>query len=114
MYAKAFLDHFENPRLRGSLPDATHRGEAEDAACGDRLWFDLRVEGGVVRDARFRVQGCPGAIAVGSAVASLLVGRPARPDAVDAAEVERLLEEIPPVKRHALRLAASALRSALE
>jgi nitrogen fixation NifU-like protein len=113
VYAKAFLDHFEHPRNQGSLERATHRGEAEDAACGDRLAFDLSVADGVVTDARFRVQGCPGAIAVGSAYTVLLVGRAARPDAVTNEEVERLLEEVPRVKRHALRLATAALRAAL-
>jgi nitrogen fixation NifU-like protein len=113
VYAKAFLDHFEHPRGQGALAAATHCGEAEDAACGDRLAFDLVVADGSVRDVRFRVRGCPGAIAVGSAYAVLLPGRPARPDAVSADEVERLLEEIPRAKRHALRLAAAALRRAL-
>ncbi len=113
MYAKAFLDHFEHPRNQGGLEDATHRGEAQDAACGDRLAFDLRVEAGVVREARFRVQGCPGAIAVGSAYTTLLAGRPSRDGVVANEEVERLLEEIPRVKRHALRLASAALKAAL-
>jgi nitrogen fixation NifU-like protein len=74
---------------------------------------DLAVEGGVVREARFRVVGCPGAIAVGSALVSLLPGRGASADAVSAEEIERTLGEIPRVKRHALRLARSALAAAL-
>jgi nitrogen fixation NifU-like protein len=113
VYAPAFLDHFERPRGQGSLADATHSGAAQEAACGDRLWLDLRIEGGTVREARFRVQGCPGAIAVGSALVTLLPGRPARPDAVGAAEIEALLGEVPPAKRHALRLAREALARAL-
>jgi nitrogen fixation NifU-like protein len=113
VYAKAFLEHFEHPRNQGSLERATHRGEAEDGACGDRLGFDLVVEDGVVRDVRFRVQGCPGAIAVGSAYTVLLLGREARADAVTNEEVERMLEEVPRAKRHALRLANAALRASL-
>jgi NifU-like protein involved in Fe-S cluster formation len=107
-YSARFLDHLVRPRLQG-----THRGAAEDPACGDRLALDLFVAGGVVTDARFRVLGCPGSIAVGSALATLLVGRPARPDAVPAADLETEVGGVPPAKRHALRLAADALAAAL-
>ena len=80
---------------------------------GDRLSLDLCVAGGVVRDARFRVLGCPGSIAVGSALTTLLVGRPARADAVPAADLEQEVGGVPPAKRHALRLAAEVLAAAL-
>jgi nitrogen fixation NifU-like protein len=113
-YAPAFLDHLSHPRGAGTLAAATHRGEAVDRACGDRLALDLRVEGGVVIEARFRVEGCPGAIACGSALTHLLPGRPAVPDAVAPGEVEALLGGIPPSKRHALGLAAAVLRAALQ
>lgn len=113
MYAAAFLDHFQHPRGRGSLPDATHRGAGEDPVCGDRLWLDVRVAGGVVEAACFRVEGCPGAIAAGSALVTLLPGRAARADAVTAAEIEALLGEVPRAKRHALRLALAACAAAL-
>jgi nitrogen fixation NifU-like protein len=112
-YAAAFLDHFEHPRHQGSLPDATHHGRAEDLACGDRLWLDLRVERGVVVEARFRVQGCIGAIACGSALAELLPGRPATADAIGRAELETALGAVPQVKRHALGLALRTLAAAL-
>jgi NifU-like protein involved in Fe-S cluster formation len=113
VYAPEFLDHFQNPRHRGSLADATHRGASEDPVCGDRLWLDLRVAGAVIQAARFRVEGCPGSIAAGSALVTLLLGRPASAGAVTAAEVEGLLGEIPRAKRHALRLVLGALADAL-
>jgi hypothetical protein len=113
VYAPAFQDHFMNPRGQGDLAGATHRGEATDAACSDWLALALRVEGGRVLEARYRVQGCPGSIAVGSALVTLLPGRPARPDAVPDDELERALGGIPAMKRHALRLARAALAAAL-
>ena len=111
-YSAAFLDHLERPRNQGSLASATHRGEATDATCGDRLALDCVVEGGVVREARFRVEGCPGAIAVGSALASLLPGRSASASAVTPADLEAALGGVPAAKRHALRLATLVLGSA--
>ena len=114
MYHPAFQDHFLAPRGQGDLPGATHRGEATDPACGDWIALALRVGEGRVLEARYRVRGCPGAIAVGSALMTLLPGRPARADAVGEAELERALGEIPRMKRHALRLARGALAAALE
>ncbi len=113
MYAAAFLDHFQDPRHLGALEDATHRGRAEDDACGDVLWLDLLIRDETVREARFRVDGCAGAIAVGSALATLLHGRSARVDAVSKEELTALLGEVPPGKRHALGLAVRALAAAL-
>jgi NifU-like protein involved in Fe-S cluster formation len=113
VYAALFQDHFLHPRGQGDLPDATHRGEATDGACADWMALALKVEGGRVVAARYRVQGCPGSIAVGSALVSLLAGREARADAVGDGELERALGEIPRMKRHALRLARAALAAAL-
>lgn len=112
-YSSAFLDHLAHPRRQGSLGEPTHCGEAVDAVCADRLTLDLRVEGGVVRDARFRVEGCPGAIAVGSALASLVPGRAALASSIDAAELEAELGGVPPARRHALRLALETWKTAL-
>jgi nitrogen fixation NifU-like protein len=114
-FSPRFADHLRHPRNAGTLEPSvvTHRGSCEDAACGDRLTLDLSVDAGVVRACRFRVEGCVGAIACGSALTTLLPGRPARPDAVAADEVEGVLGGVPPAKRHALRLAIATWRAAL-
>jgi NifU-like protein involved in Fe-S cluster formation len=112
VYADAFLEHFRNPRGQGGLDAPTHQGAATDAACGDELELDLRVEGGRIAEARFRVRGCSGAIAAGSALVTLLPGRAARPDTVTRAEIEATLGGIPANKRHVLRLAERVLADA--
>jgi nitrogen fixation NifU-like protein len=114
VYSAAFLDHFQRPRGLGELAAATHRGVADDGACGDRLWLDLRVEAGRVAAAAFRVEGCAGAIAAGSALVTLLPGRVAAADAVVREEIEAVLGGVPGAKRHALGLARRALRAALD
>lgn len=112
-FSAAFLDHLTSPRGQGSLEGATHRATVEDGVCGDRLTLDLRVDAGVVREARFRVAGCTGAIAVGSAMASLLPGRTATETTVSAAELEAALGGVPATRRHALRLGTEALRATI-
>ena len=83
-----------------------------DPACGDRLTVDLDVEDGVVAAARFRVEGCAGAIAVGSALTTLLPGRRFPEHGLRPTELEAVLGAVPRVKRHAFRLALSALNAA--
>jgi NifU-like protein involved in Fe-S cluster formation len=113
VYHPLFQQHFVHPQGQGDLPGATHRGEARDPACGDWMAVALVVEAGRVREARYRVAGCPGAIAVGSALMELLPGRAATADAVTDGELVALLGEVPALKRHALRLARATLAAAL-
>lgn len=113
-FSPPFADHLRHPRNAGTLPaSVTHRGACDDPACGDRLTLDLHVEDGVVRESRFRVEGCVGAIACGSALTTLLAGRAALPGAVTAEEIEAALGGVPAAKRHALRLAIATWRAAL-
>ena len=84
-----------------------------DATCGDRLTLDLDVVAGVVRDARFRVEGCPAAIAVGSVLSSLAIGRPGHVESIASVDIETALGGVPSGKRHALRLAIETWKAAV-
>lgn len=55
-------------------------GRAEHPVCGDQVELSLRLEGGVVREARWRAAGCPAAMACAALAAKVLPGV-----AVDAA-----------------------------
>ena len=109
-----FEEHFLRPRGQGALPDATHAACVEDPACGDELTLELRVVDGLVDLARFRVRGCSGSIAVGSALATLLPGRAARADALTREELAAEIVGMPPGKQHVLRLAQRAFEAALQ
>ncbi len=113
MHSDAYLRHFRDPQGQGSLPDATHSATVTDPACGDELSLDVTVEDGRIAAARFRVRGCSGAIAAGSALVTLLPGRPARPATVTRSDVDGELGGVARAKRHVLRLATNALASAL-
>jgi nitrogen fixation NifU-like protein len=62
------LDHGRAPRNTGPLPDATHTARLDNPFCGDRVTLALRIDGGVVREARFEARAC----AICTASASLL------------------------------------------
>ncbi|MDP9352971.1 MAG: SUF system NifU family Fe-S cluster assembly protein [Chloroflexota bacterium] len=57
-YREYILDHYRNPRNRGTLeaPDITY--EDSNPLCGDEIKIDLSVKDGVVEDVKFSGRGC--------------------------------------------------------
>lgn len=76
LYKEAILEHYKRPRNRGALPDATHRHEGLNPSCGDELELFLKVEDGVVREARFEGQGCAISQASASMMTERIIGEP--------------------------------------
>jgi nitrogen fixation NifU-like protein len=114
-YGAVVLDHFAAPRNLGRLPDANGRGVAGDLVTGaTRIEIALRIEEGVVRDARFRAIGCSATIAAASLATTLLIGRPtAEAAALTAAALVVALDGLPPERLYAPALVIEALAAAL-
>ena len=113
-YNDTVLDHFRNPRNAGDLADANAVGEDRNPVCGDHMRLMLRIEHGVIRQARFLTKGCGAAIATSSVATEMLTDRPlteartlTRQDFVDA------VGGLPKSKVHCSVLAAGALKKAL-
>jgi nitrogen fixation NifU-like protein len=70
LYQEVVLDHGKRPRNFGPLEGATHRAEGLNPLCGDRITVHARVDGDVVREARFEGNGC----AISKASASVMTG----------------------------------------
>ena len=70
------LDHYENPRNRGTLehPDMSH--EEDNPVCGDHIRIDLKVDDGVVSDIRFSGKGCSISQAAASMLTEEVKGKP--------------------------------------
>ncbi len=58
LYREVILDHYRNPRHRGSLPAPTTRHEGYNPLCGDDVTVELLVKGGIVEDVAFHGSGC--------------------------------------------------------
>lgn len=114
MHSDQLLDHFQNPRNAGVLPPPAAQVTVENPACGDILQLSAVLDVGVVRAVRFKVRGCTAAIAVGSALTELMLGR-------NAGELGRLTREdveaavggLIPESKHAAALAIDAVRRLL-
>ena len=78
-YGSATARYFEALSRAGELPNGLPglvSGEAEDRTLHIWVRFQLQLQGGIVRLARFQVFGCPHAVAAASKVAEWLEGRP--------------------------------------
>ena len=100
-YSASVLDHYENPRNVGSFakddPDVGV-GMVGAPSCGDVLKLSIKVENGIITDAKFKTYGCGSAIASSSLVTEMLKGK-----TLDEASLIRntnIAEELalPPVK----------------
>ncbi|HEY1777832.1 MAG TPA: tRNA 2-thiouridine(34) synthase MnmA [Solirubrobacteraceae bacterium] len=110
----AFTEHLQRPRRRGETPPGALTGAAGGAACGDLVRISLTLEGDRVAQAGFDAHGCGAAIAAGSAVVTLIEGRPLLHAAlIGPRQIAAELGGLIPAKLHAAELAADALHRAL-
>jgi nitrogen fixation NifU-like protein len=70
------LDHYENPRNKGVLDDPDISHEEDNPVCGDVIRVDLKVEDGVITDARFDGRGCSISQAAASMLVEDIIGKP--------------------------------------
>jgi len=114
-YTPEVIEHFQNPRNPGPLPDATGTGQAGDGANGELLiQIHIRTDGETIAEARFRAFGCSASIAAASVATELLTGRTLRSAVMlDAAEITDVLHGLPADKQHCAEYAAAAARAAV-
>ena len=75
LYQETILDHSKRPRNLGALEQASHRAEGHNPLCGDRVTVFLKVEGDLIREARFQGAGCSISTASASIMTETLRGK---------------------------------------
>lgn len=115
MFNETVLDHFRNPRNAGDLPDATATVNMTNPVCGDVLRLSVRVEKGLITQARFKTQGCVASIACSSVLTDLITGKSVEEAAsVSAQGISDALGSLPPATFHAAQLCKDALAALLK
>ena len=116
-YSKEVLDHYDNPRNVGTLDKTAldvGTGLVGAPACGDVMRLQIKVEDGVIKEARFKTYGCGSAIAASSIATEWLKGLTLD----EATEIKNkdIAEHLslPPVKIHCSVLAEDAISAAIE
>jgi nitrogen fixation NifU-like protein len=116
-YSEQVIDHYENPRNVGSFSkddESVGTGMVGAPACGDVMKLQIKVEDGIIRDARFKTYGCGSAIASSSLVTEWVKGKTL--DEASSIKNSEIAEELalPPVKIHCSILAEDAIKAAVE
>ena len=114
MYSPQLLDHFQNPRNAGDLPDADAIVEIENPVCGDVIRLSVKFDAGRIAGIKFKAKGCVPAMACGSALTEMVLGKTAEEArSVTKEDLVRAVGGLPQASSHAAQLALDALSAAL-
>ena len=116
-YSKEVIDHYENPRNVGSFDKNDTNigtGLVGAPACGDVMKLQVKIENGIIQDAKFKTFGCGSAIASSSFITEWVKGK----TVTQAKTIKNtyIVKELalPPVKIHCSVLAEDAIKAAIE
>jgi nitrogen fixation protein NifU and related proteins len=115
-YSEKVIDHYENPRNVGKMDNGdinVGTGMVGAPACGDVMKLQIRVENGIIQDAKFKTYGCGSAIASSSLVTEWVKGKTL--EQAESIKNSEIAEELtlPPVKIHCSILAEDAIKAAV-
>lgn len=115
MYSQKVRDHYANPRNVGSVDEPSGRAVVRSPVDSDTVLITLRIEDGVIRDAKFKCMGCAVAIACSSMATEMVLGRPVEQAfQLKEQDVADALGGIPEYKMRCSNLAPEAIRRAIE
>lgn len=115
MYSDKVMDHFMHPRNVGEMEDPSCTGTVGNPKCGDIMKIYLKIEDGIIKDAKFKTFGCGSAIATSSMATEMIIGK-----SVDEAmtlsnkAVAEALDGLPANKMHCSLLAEQAVKAAIK
>ncbi|KUF30104.1 MULTISPECIES: Fe-S cluster assembly sulfur transfer protein SufU [Lysinibacillus] len=75
LYRSVIMDHYKNPRNKGSLQEDAVTIDMNNPTCGDRIHLTLKVTDGIVEDAKFDGEGCSISMSSASMMTQLIKGK---------------------------------------
>ncbi|MFJ5564787.1 MULTISPECIES: Fe-S cluster assembly sulfur transfer protein SufU [Lysinibacillus] len=86
LYRSVIMDHYKNPRNKGSIEDDAVTIDMNNPTCGDRIHLTLKVTDGIVEDAKFDGEGCSISMSSASMMTQLIKGKKVE-EALELAEI---------------------------
>ncbi len=115
MYSDKVIEHFQNPRNVGEIPDYDGMGRVGSPVCGDMMEVYIKVEGGRLADIKYKTFGCGAAVASGSMGTEMVKGKTIEEAlSITDQQVAEALDGLPEEKMHCSNLAADGIRAAIE
>ncbi|MEH6944437.1 Fe-S cluster assembly sulfur transfer protein SufU [Bacillus sp. JJ722] len=75
LYRQVIMDHYKNPRNKGELDEGNLTIDMNNPTCGDRIHLTLKVEDGIVTDAKFDGEGCSISMSSASMMTQAIKGK---------------------------------------
>ena len=75
IYREVILDHYRNPRHRGSLTAADAHAEGNNPLCGDEVLIDVALDDGRIADVAVSGSGCAISQASASMMTEAILGK---------------------------------------
>jgi nitrogen fixation NifU-like protein len=115
LYSEKVMEHFKNPRNVGEMENPDGVGYVGNPVCGDIMELYIKVNDGIIVEAKFKTFGCGAAIATSSIVTEMVKGKSIEKALkISNKAVAEALDGLPPVKMHCSVLAEEALKSAID
>ena len=112
-YSEKAIDYYLR-KVNVGVIEGADATDSHTGLCGDSMRIYLRVEDGVISDAKFQAIGCAGAFASGSALSEMVKGKTLKEaEKITEWDVIKDLGELPGPKLHCARLAVDALRKSI-
>ena len=108
------MEIFKNPQNMGEVENYNAIGTVGNETCGDIMQITMRIEDGIIKDAKFKTFGCAAAVVSSSTATGMIIGKTIE-EALQLTnkQVIEELGELPPQKIHCSVLAEDAIRAAI-
>jgi len=115
MYSDQVIEHFQNPRNVGEIPDHDGVGKVGSPVCGDMMEVYIKVVDGRLADIKYKTFGCGAAVASGSMGTEMVKGKTLEEAMrITDQQVAEALGGLPEEKLHCSNLAAEGIQAAIE
>lgn len=75
LYRQVIMDHYKNPRNKGTLDGDAITVEMNNPSCGDRIQIHMSVNDGIVDDIKFEGEGCSISMSSASMMTQAIKGK---------------------------------------
>ncbi|RPF50345.1 Fe-S cluster assembly sulfur transfer protein SufU [Aquisalibacillus elongatus] len=90
LYRQVIMDHYKNPRNKGKLEGDHITVELNNPTCGDRIDLQLKINDGIVEDAKFEGEGCSISMSSASMMTQVIIGK----NAEDALKISKMFSDM--------------------